>query len=274
MQQIISFLLKNKNFLLYLFLLVLSLVFTIQSHSYHRSKFVNSANALSGGIYSNLSNVRDYFKLKSRNQELIEENARLRKMLQNSDDSKAKTQDSAVPDGNFLFVPARVVKNSYSKTDNIITIKKGERDSIVPDMGVITSKGIVGIIDNTSSNYSTILSILNSTFQTSAKLKKSNHFGNLQWNGKNPNLVQVTDIQEQAPVEIGDTLETSGRSVIFPQGIAIGTVQNKTLDASKNFYTLTVRLLNDMTDLGHVYVIKNKDVKEIQELEEIQVKDE
>lgn len=273
MQQIISFFLKNKNFLLYLFLLGLSLVFTIQSHSYHRSKFVNSANFLSGGIYNSLSSVQDYFKLKTRNQDLIEENARLREMLEQSNSSLPIAEYIPDPSASFSFSPARVVKNSYSKTDNIITIKKGARDSIVPDMGVITSKGIVGIIDNTSPSYSTVLSILNSTFQTSAKLKNSNHFGTLQWDGKDPNIVQVTDIQEQAPVATGDTLETSGRSVIFPQGIAIGTVQSKTLDASENFYTLTVHLFNDMTDLGHVYVIKNKDLDEIQELEN-QVEDE
>lgn len=268
MQQIISFLLKNKNFLLYLFLLAFSLVFTIQSHSYHRSKFVNSANFLSGGIYNNLSSVQDYFKLKSRNQDLIEENARLRQLLQSSTSSLPVIPEPVIDTAaTYSFLPARVIKNSYSKTDNIITIKKGKRDSIVPDMGVITSKGIVGITDNTSSSYSTIISVLNSNFQTSAKLKKSNHFGTLQWDGKDPNIVQVRDIQEQAPVAIGDTLETSGRSVIFPQGISIGTVQNKTLDASENFYTLTVRLFNDMTDLGHVYVIKNKDLIELQELE-------
>ncbi len=267
MQQIISFLLKNKNFLLYLFLLFLSLLFTVQSHSYHRSKFVNSANFLTGGIYGTISNIQDYFKLKSRNQSLIEENARLREIVQASSDQLAIEDYPATPESAYSFMPAKVIKNSYSKTDNIITIKKGKEDDITPDMGVITSKGIVGIIDNTSSSYSTILSILNSNFQTSAKLRNSNHFGTLKWNGKDPNIVEVSDIQEQAPVSIGDTIETSGRSVIFPQGIVIGTVQNKTLDASNNFYTLTVRLVNDMTDLGHVYIIKNRDIPEIQQLE-------
>ena len=267
MRQIISFLIKNKNFLLYLFLLLLSLVFTIQSHSYHRSKFVNSANLFSGGIYGTLSTVQDYFKLKTRNQNLIEENTRLREIVQANSEQFVIEDYTSNPDASYSFVPAKVIKNSYSKTDNIITIKKGENDEITSDMGVITSKGIVGIIDNTSSSYSTILSILNSNFQTSAKLRNSNHFGTLKWDGKDPNVVEVSDIQEQAPVSIGDTIETSGHSVIIPQGIAIETVQNKTLDASKNFYTLTIRLVNDMTDLGHVYVIKNKDVEEIEQLE-------
>ncbi len=267
MQQIISFLLKNKNFLLYLFLLALSLIFTIQSHSYHRSKFVNSANFLSGGVYGTISNIQDYFKLKAENKILTEENARLReKLLEQTAYTSQETYPST-QSNEFAFLPAKVLKNSYSKTDNIITVKIGEKDSIHQDMGVITSKGIVGVIDITSNDYSTIISILNSTFQTSAKLKKSNHFGTLKWNGKDPHLVQVSDIQEQAPVAIGDTIETSGRSVIFPEGISIGTVEEKILDASNNFYTLSVRLINDMTDLGHVYIIKNRDLKEIEQLE-------
>jgi len=267
MQQIISFLLRNKNFLLYLFLLIISLVFTIQSHSYHRSKFINSANFLSGGVYETLSNVQGYFKLKSRNQELANENARLREMLQIKTNENPIAEYANDNSPNYTFIPAKIVKNSYSKTDNIITAKIGQRDSILPDMGVITSKGIVGIIDNTSSSYSTILSVLNSAFQTNAKLKNTEHFGTLKWDGRNPNIVQVLDMQEQAPVSIGDTIETSGRSAIFPKGITIGTVESKTLDASKNFYTLTVRLINDMTDIGHVYIIKNRDAQEINLLE-------
>ena len=267
MRQIISFLLRNKNFLLYVFLFILSLAFTIQSHSYHRSKFINSANFLSGGVYEGTSAIQDYFRLKSRNKILAEENVRLRKLLQNTPKRSPAITNISNLDTTFSYIPAKVLKNSYTKTDNVITIKLGERDSIFSDMGVISSKGIVGIINNTSTRYSTILSILNSTFQTSAKLKRSNHFGTLRWDSKDPNIVQLYDIQEQALVSIGDTIETSGRSVIFPEGINIGTVEKKELDPSNNFHILSIRLINDMTDLGHVYVIQNKDRKEIEQLE-------
>ena len=76
MQQIVNFFIKYRNFLLYAFLLFISLVFTIQSHSYHRSKFVNSANFLSGGIYNSLDNITEYFDLKVHNAQLVEENNR------------------------------------------------------------------------------------------------------------------------------------------------------------------------------------------------------
>jgi rod shape-determining protein MreC len=270
MQQIINFLIRNKNFLLFAFLFFISLIFTIQSHSYHKSKFINSANFLSGGVYESASTIQDYFHLKTYNQQLLEENARLR-------ESESKLRSLATQfdsltlyntlEEQYTYTPARVLKNPYSKTDNIITLKVGKRDSILPGMGVITSQGIVGFIERTSTKYSTVLSILNGNFKTNVKLRASDHSGTLEWNGKHPNIMTVIDMQEQAPVKIGDTIETSGQSAIFPKGIPIGTIENFTLDNSKNFYTLSVRLFNDMTNLGHVYVIENKDKEEIKRLE-------
>ncbi len=269
MQQIINFLIRNKNFLLFAFLFFLSLVFTIQSHSYHKSKFINSANFLSGGVYESLSSVQDYFHLKTYNQQLLEENARLRenesklRLLTASVDSLALYTST---ESQFKYTPAKVLENSYSKTDNIILLKVGRRDSITPEMGVITSQGIVGFIEKTSTKYSTVLSILNTNFKTNVTLRTSDHQGTLEWRGEDPNLVTVIDMQEQAPVKVGDTIETSGKSAIFPKGIPIGTIENFKLDNSKNFYELSVRLFNDMTNLGHVYVIENRDIKEIKAL--------
>lgn len=270
MQQIINFLIRNKNFLLFAFLFFFSLVFTIQSHSYHKSKFINSANFLSGGVYESVSNIQDYFHLKTYNQQLLEENARLRE-----NESRLRSLMPIVDslklynakENQFRYIPAKVLKNFYSKTDNIITLKVGSRDSITPEMGVITSQGIVGFIEKTSIKYSTVLSILNTNFKTNVTLRSSDHQGTLEWRGENPNLVTVIDMQEQAPVKLGDTIETSGKSAIFPKGIPVGTIENFKLDNSKNFYELSVRLFNDMTNLGHVYVIENRDIKEIKTLE-------
>lgn len=275
MQQIVNFLIRNKNFLLFAFLLLIAILFTVQSHSYHRSRFVNSANWLTGGIYNKISGAKNYFKLKTYNTQLLEENARLRALLNAGAGQKAQPSDTLdlatiqIIDSSrqYSYIPARVINNNYAKTNNFITLYAGEREQVERDMGVITSKGIVGIIDNTSTSYSTVLSVLNSNFTTNAKLRKSEHFGTVQWDGRDPNSIKIIDMQEQAPVAIGDTIETSGKSAIFPKGIAIGTIQGFELDQSKNFYTLSVKLINDMTNLGHVYIIKNTDRKEILDLE-------
>ena len=125
---------------------------------------------------------------------------------------------------------------------------------------------IIGIIDKTSNNYATVLSILNTTSKISAQLKKTNHFGTLTWNGKSPEFTQLIDIPKIAPVVAGDTIITSGRSSIFPKGVPIGVVEDFELDQAENYYEINVRLFNDMTNIEHVYVIENVNVQELNNL--------
>lgn len=267
MQQIINFIIRNKTFLLFLLLFVISIIFTIQSHSYHKSKFINSANFLTGGVYNSANKVTQYFNLKSQNDILSEENNRLKSLLFNAENVKDSiSTDSVWFKANYNFSSANVIRNSYSATDNYLLINKGKNDSIKQDYGVISNKGIIGIIDKTSNNYATVISILNTTSRISAQLQKTNHYGSLTWNVKNPNIVQLTDIQKNANVTIEDTIVTSGRSSIFPKGIPIGTVKNFKLDVAENYYEIDVKLFNDMTNIEHVYIIENRDIEEITNL--------
>ncbi len=263
MQQIILFFIKNKNTLLFLVLFGISFVLTIQSHSFHKSKFISSANFFSGGLYAIKNNIVDYFHLKEENQKLTEENARLRKAVFNKN-SVLKEDTTALK---YQFITAEVINNSYSKSNNKLTINKGSKDSILQDMGVITTKGIVGIIEDTSKNYAVVQSILNSQSRIFLKLKNTNHFGFLTWDMQDPNTVQVIDFPPLAPVKKGDTLVTGGNSAIFPEGILVGTITDFSFSKNENDYFLTVKLFNDMTNLNYVYIIKNNHYTEIKTLE-------
>ncbi len=269
MQQIINFLIRNKNFLLFLLLLFFSLILTIQSHTYHKSKFISSTNFLSGGVYGWRYSISTYFGLRNKNTRLLEENERLRNYIStfSIDTSSVKFLDTLSFRKPFSFTKGNVYKNDYSKTDNYILINKGENDGIEPDMGVITDKGIIGIVENTSKNYSRVLSILNSNSKINAGLKKSNQYGSLVWNGKDPNIVQLETVPRQAILKQGDTIITNGRSTIFPKGIGIGTILSYELDKSQSYYLIDVKLFNDMTDIGFIYAIKSSDATEIKEIE-------
>jgi len=267
MQQIINFIIRNKTFLLFLLLFSIAISFTIQSHSYHKSKFINSANFLTGGFYNYVSNANRYFSLKKQNEILTQENNRLKSVLYNSKTKKDFSYiDSLTFNHSYKFTPGIVLKNSYSSTKNILLINKGVSDSIKQDFGVISSKGIIGIIDNSSKHYSTILSILNTSSKISAQLEKTNHFGTLTWNGVSPYFTQLVDIPKIAPVEVGDTIVTSGRSSIFPKGIPVGTIHDFKLDVAENYYEIDIKLFNDMTNIEYVYIIENIDVPEITNL--------
>ena len=275
MQQIFNFVLKNSNRLLFLLLLVLSFLLTIQSHSYHKSKIISSANFFTGGIYQRINTVDEYFGLRAQNEELAQENARLKAILFNQKDTtKLPEIDTIKGVKKTVITVAKVIHNTYSIQENFITINKGSTSGIKPNMGVINSAGIVGIVDNTSKNFATIISLLNVNIKINAKIKKSNNFGTLSWNGKSTGFAQLTDVPRLAGVRKGDTIVTGAESTVFPENIGIGTIDKVYTEKETNYYTLDIKLFNDMTNLGHVYVIKNKDADEIINLENQSKKDE
>ena len=268
MQQIIFFFIRNKNFLLFAVLFTISVTLTIQTHNYHNDKFISSANYITGGVYTFRNNITDYFSLGKENEQLLQENLMLRKKLEQFKESVVfEKLDSTVIANKYEYFTARVINNNYSKTKNQLTLDKGRRDSITIDLGVISSKGIVGIVSDVSENYATVQSILNTKSRINAKLKKSSHFGSLIWNTKDPNVAQLVDIPRLAQLEKGDTVVTGGRSTIFPEGILIGTVKDFHLDNDDNYYYVNIDLFNDMTSLEHFYLIENKEAQEILELE-------
>lgn len=275
MQQIFNFIFKNSNRLLFLLLLGISLSLSIQSHSYHRSKMISSANFLSGGVYEKINKVNEYFSLRTQNDALAQENAKLRSLLFNAKDTTAVAKlDSLKGIIPSDIIVSKVIHNTFNTHENYLTINSGSLQGVKSDMGVINSLGIVGIIDNTSNNYATVISILNIKSQINAKLKKSNHFGSLTWDGKSTGFVQLTDVPRLASIRKGDTIVTGGQSVIFPENINIGTVDRLFYEDKTNYYKIDVKLFNDMTNLGHVYIIKSKNRDEIINLEKKQEKDE
>lgn len=267
MQQIINFIIRYKNFLLYIFLLIISLTFTIQSHSYHQSSFFNSSNWIAGNIYGISHGITTYFDLDEENERLLLENERLRDQLFNKESlSEIKIDTSNIK---YTIVSGQVIKNSYADNRNYITINRGKKDSVKQDMGVITDLGILGIVENTSNKFATVQSILNENSNINAKIKNTNHFGSLIWDAKTYNVVQLIDIPRLVPLTVGDTIVTGAMSSIFPENIPIGTIKKFDLDISKSFYRIDVDLFNDMTNIKNVYVINNLNRKEVLELEEV-----
>lgn len=266
MQQIINFLIKNKNGLLYVFLLTIALGLTVQSNSYHQSKYFNSTNWFAGNIYQTSSNITTYFSLEQENKTLLDENKRLRHQLFNQ---ALEFIDSIPLDTTLSYnlITANVVKNSYSLSKNYITINAGQKQGLEQDMGVMTANGIIGIIERTSPKFSIIQSILNTKSTINAKLKNSNYFGSLVWDTKDFNTVQLTDIPRMVEIKEGDTVVTGAMSSIFPENIPIGTITDYSLNTSENSYNINISLFQDMANIKNVYIIKNENLTELNELE-------
>jgi rod shape-determining protein MreC len=268
MQQLIFFFQKFKYFLFFLLLAFISLALTFNNLNFHKSKFVNSANFFTGGLYSQATNVSEYWNLKSENKILAEENTRLKNLLENKSHINIDSTiiDSTKYHQKYTFTTAKIINNNYTKSFNFLTINKGINQGIEREMAVVNSLGIIGITDNSSGSYARVQSVLNKNSKINARLKNSNYFGTLSWDGEKYNTLQLSDIPRQAPLKIGDTIETGGKSTIFPEGILIGVISkiNKGNSADNK---VDVDLFNDMSNLGFVYVIKNLEKEEVRLLE-------
>jgi rod shape-determining protein MreC len=269
MQQIINYIIKNSTRLLFLLFLGISLFLTIQSHSFHRSTAISSANALTGNMYEKLNSFNEYLNLKHENEILAKENALLKNIIFNKVDtvltSISFSNDTILK--NFNVIQSKVIKNLFNRPDNYLTINSGSKQGVKPFMGVVNSSGLIGVVDVVTENFATVISVLNTKSEINAKLKNSNHFGTLKWNAKNAGFVQLLDVPRLAKVRKGDTIVSGAQSSIFPEGVLIGTIEKLYTDNKTNYFTIDVKLFNDMTNIGHVYVIENQNRAEILNLE-------
>jgi rod shape-determining protein MreC len=261
MRQIIDFFVRNKHFILFLSLFSFSLILIFSNSRYHNSLVLNSTNSLTGKIFETTNFISSYLNLKNENESLNKENTELKKLIYNY-------SKSTIDVVKYEVFNSKVIKNSYSRNNNYLTINIGNIDSISEDMGVVSNKGIIGITDRVSKNYSRVISVLNTKLNLNAKLKKSNHFGILNWNGLNYSTVQLIDLPKQTKISIGDTIITGGNSFIFPEGVLIGNVSSFKLDDTQNYIEAEISLFNDMTNIKNVYIIRNNDLEELKKLNE------
>lgn len=266
MRSLLDFIVRHSYVFLFILLETLSLVLLFGFNDRQKEAFLTSANSLSGSVFNWRSDVSDYFSLRSENTALIEENTRLRNLLSQTADSLYENIGQSLSSGSVIA--ARIIDNSVRKDDNYMTVNKGRRDSIAPGMGVYSRDGVVGVVMVAGRRYSIVMPVLNGSTSISCKVKGSDSFGFLEWNGGDPYTAQIKDMPYHATVKMGDTIVTTGFSSVFPENIPVGTVSG--VEHSSNGYTLKVRvrLAVDMSDLKWVYINRQTRDEEIDELYE------
>ena len=276
MRNLLNFFLKYNYWFLFILLEVISFALLFRFNNYQGSAFFTSSNQMAGMVYEAANNVTGYFHLKSINDDLVQKNVelelqmeRLRSALMEltSDSTGLERMKSDALKGYDIY-RANVINNSLTHVDNYITLDKGENDGIRSEMGVINGSGVVGIVYHTSSNYSVVIPILNSKSSISCKLKRSDYFGFLKWDGGSSEYATVKDMPRHSLFSLGDTIVTSGHSAVFPGGIPIGTVEDMSDSHDGLSYLLKVKLFTDFGRLNDVRVIAQKGQEEQLELEQ------
>lgn len=260
MRNLIFFIYKYHAFFLFFLLEVAAFIVIYRFNNYQKASFVNYTNGLANNFYTTVSNTKDYFYLRSVNDSLQLENARLRNQLLTSyyqnGISLTNINDTAFKQ-QYSYIASRVVNNTVTKRNNYLTLNRGRLHGVKPEMGVISENGIVGIVMHVSNHFSTVLSVLNSNCKISAKVQKNGAFGSLVWDGANPRIAKLLDVNKHVPVAVNDMIITSNFSPIFPEGLPIGKISSNSLEAGDNFHNLSVELFTDFSTVSTVYIITN-----------------
>ena len=262
------FLLRKYHYVLvFIFLETIAIIMLSNNNLYQHSILVNANREISGAIFETMEGAREYLHLREVNSILVEENTKLRNRIHVLEDQLEDSLVNPRQVGDYFYFPAEIVHSTLYKRFNYLTINKGRAQGVNRDMGVIGDQGIVGIVLESSRNYSTVIPIINRDFRLSVKLKKNNFVGILSWTGESHRTASLNEIPYHANVAVGDTVVTSGYSAIFPEGLFVGTIKDISRQEG-NFFDIKIQLGTDFQKLYHVNVINNFQREEQVELEE------
>jgi len=178
MKRLFLLLKKYNHLLLFLFLEIIAVYLLVQNNHFQQTVFLNTANRVTGNLYETKNQVVEYFRLKKINNELANENARLKSQAFSSFQplfGENIVINDTVYYQQYTYLSAKTINNSVNKRENYITLNKGSLNGIEPGMGVISTQGVVGIVKNVSNHYATVISILHPKTSISAKFKKNKY---------------------------------------------------------------------------------------------------
>lgn len=266
MKNIFLFIQRYFVFICFILLQIACIILLSNNSKTHEAFFAATANELTGPINKKYAGVKDYLALKQINQQLAEENARLKNQFpQNfevADTSIVQVADSTQKDTlnrirKFTYLPAKVVGNTVTLPNNYVMIERGALQGVEKDMSVVGPQGIVGIVTEVSNNYAKVMSLLHRYTKVSAMLKKNNSVGDVEWDGEDPHYVTMRRVSKTSEVKKGDTVVTSNYSGSFPAGILVGTVVEVKPEPAASFYIVKLKTATNFFTLQQVYVIKN-----------------
>lgn len=260
MRDLFRFLHRIRSTLMFLGWLILSMVLLYNGNQHHRAQAISSSNSVVGTIFSWRKEITDYANLKEVNRRLAEENADYRNRHISAytpvEGVFARIQDT-IRRQEYRVITAKVVNSTWHKPKNYLTLDKGTKAGLHGAMGVIGPSGIVGVVRDASPNFTSVISVLSPEIKYSVQLRRTGHYGLLYWDTNDPLTSSLTDIAKHARITVGDTVETRGGDGVFPAGVMVGVVESVEDQPGSNYHDIIVKLSEDMTRSGFVYVVED-----------------
>jgi rod shape-determining protein MreC len=257
-KKIIFILLDFYEYLLFLFLIIISLLIlfvnevpqtrALQGEIADVFTFIHYPrmwiNQLSGLIEENENLRRENLQLRLQNVEFKEafiENQRLRAMLNMLDSTK------------YDLLPAKVINKGTTPIVNSILLNVGSRQGVKPNMAVISTRGIVGKTIAVGDRTTQVQLFLDANFRLSVKFQNSRVAGIMKWypDGR----AEVKEIPITVTIDPGELVITSGYSKIYPPDIVVGEVIEVNRPEHELFQSVIVHSRVDTDTIEEVFII-------------------
>ena len=221
-------------------------------------------------LWGHGESVRSHFQLERLNRDLQEENARLQEQLRAYARLETEREEldrmAARESAAYRYIPATVVKMSRNRSHNYIILNKGSEDGVRPQSGIISDRGVVGIVEAVDRHYSYGRTLMDLQMSVGARIGRTEIVAPLTWDGIRSDGAVVRNLPPHYSVEPGDTVRTSGYSTIFPPDVPIGiTGESHLVEGSTR--QVDVKLFQDFSTVRYVTVVENLERTEIMALE-------
>jgi rod shape-determining protein MreC len=162
------------------------------------------------------------------------------------------------------LMPATIVSKSLSITQNTITINAGNKEGIKPGMPVLSYRGLVGIIQTCSENFSIARTIKNVDLKLTVKNENKRLNGIMKWDGEK---LVIVDVPRTFDFDVGDRIVTSEISSIIPVPIPVGIVSNIEEDKTGLLNLIHIKPFEEVLSVENVFILMMVENAEINNLE-------
>lgn len=263
MQALLELLWRGRVALFWLFLQVLSLSLYISSVETLRQRWVAFLEAGTVAFHQALNWVSQPFLAMRLYRELEAQNAHLLEALSTQMDATGPVVvplpvwGTLYPQAPYKFIPVHAVYQTLHARKNYLLIDAGSRAGLYPGLVVVSDRGLIGFIAETTATYSKVLSLFHENVQIAVQTARSGYLGLTSWKG-HPTLneVVVLYVPLYAPVEVGEEVWTAPQSTLAPAGLRIGRIVEALPEPAQGFQRLILRTYSDWFRLGSLFVMK------------------
>lgn len=233
---------------------------------------ISAVSPFQNAVFTASAQVRDFVELLQEYQYLAKENNRLTETLGNykgisNEMEEIKQENKRLREmldfkdrSDHTLMPAKVIARDPSNWFNTVIINKGHKDGVSKDMAIITNEGLVGNVLSVSRHASKVLLLTDSLRAVSGTVQESREMGTIGFvEGfvDEPGYCRMVNISQDAEINDGDVVVSSGLGGVFPPGLVIGEVIEVGQDEYGLLKYALIKPAVSFNRLEEVFVVKS-----------------